>query len=72
MCGPVAIAKSSYNRAMKIIILGAILASTLVLPAAAADISGSWSIEGDVVGNPVAMKCAFTQEGAKFTGTCTG
>ena len=38
----------------------------------AADISGNWTIAGDVVGNAVNMKCAFTQEGAKVSGTCTG
>ena len=41
-----------------------------VFPAAAADISGSWNIVGDIVGNALNMKCSFTQEGAKVTGTC--
>ncbi len=44
----------------------------LALPAAAADISGSWNLTGDVVGNPVEMKCAFTQASDKVTGSCAG
>lgn len=56
----------------KAFILAAIVAILFTLPAAAADISGAWTIVGDVVGNPVNMKCAFTQNGPKITGTCGG
>jgi len=51
-----------------------IIFSALVfaVPAAAADLSGSWTIAGDVVGNAVNMSCAFTQDGAKVTGACDG
>lgn len=46
--------------------------AAFVIPSFAADISGTWSITGDVVGNPVNMKCAFTQDGTKVSGTCKG
>ncbi len=62
----------NYNRAMQKILLAALAASACVLPAFAADISGSWTLTGDVVGNAISMKCAFTQKGATFSGTCTG
>jgi hypothetical protein len=57
---------------MKKIILVAAALAALAVPSFAADISGSWTIAGDVVGNPVNMKCAFTQDGPKVSGTCAG
>jgi hypothetical protein len=36
----------------------------------AADISGKWSFEGDVAGNPVKLECEMKQEGMKLSGTC--
>ena len=57
---------------MREFLLLAVSACALVLPALGADISGSWSITGDVVGNPVNMKCAFMQDGTKISGTCSG
>lgn len=43
-----------------------------LLPArmAAADLSGNWTLDGDVQGNPVAMACAMTQADTKLTGKC--
>jgi hypothetical protein len=38
--------------------------------AAATGISGNWTFTGDVVGNPVNMKCALKQEDAKISGSC--
>jgi hypothetical protein len=38
--------------------------------AASAGISGNWTFTGDVVGNPVNMKCALKQEDAKVSGSC--
>ena len=35
------------------------------------DISGSWRIVGDVVGNAIDMKCALKADGTKLSGTCT-
>jgi len=57
---------------MKKIILVAAALAALAVPSFAADISGTWTIAGDVVGNPVNMKCAFTQDGPKVSGTCAG
>jgi hypothetical protein len=62
----------NYNRAMQRLFLAAFAATILVTTAAAADLSGSWTLTGDVVGNPISMKCAFTQAGATLSGTCTG
>jgi hypothetical protein len=56
---------------MKLTIRAALAAIAIVLPLAAADISGSWTFAGDVVGNPISMKCTLKQEGTKVTGTCT-
>ena len=57
---------------MQKILLAALATCALGMPAFAADISGSWTLTGDVVGNAISMKCAFTQKGATFSGTCTG
>jgi hypothetical protein len=57
---------------MRKIILIACAVAALTIPAAAADISGTWTIAGEVVGNPINMKCAFAQDGANVTGTCSG
>ncbi|HEU5021558.1 MAG TPA: hypothetical protein VFT60_06695 [Bryobacteraceae bacterium] len=37
---------------------------------ASTGISGNWTFTGDVVGNPVNMKCALKQEEAKISGSC--
>jgi hypothetical protein len=39
--------------------------------AAATDISGTWNVDGDVVGNPVKFACALKQSGEKLSGTAT-
>jgi len=57
---------------MQKILLAALAATLSIFTAAAADISGSWTLTGDVVGNAINMKCAFTQDGTKVTGTCGG
>jgi hypothetical protein len=44
------------------------LALTVV---SAADISGTWNVDGDVVGNPVKFACALKQAGEKLSGTAT-
>ena len=48
--------------------LALILAAAVV---AAADISGTWNVDGDVVGNPVKFACALKQAGEKLSGTAT-
>jgi hypothetical protein len=39
--------------------------------AGSTDVSGSWRITGDVVGNAIDMKCALKLDGAKVSGLCT-
>jgi hypothetical protein len=39
--------------------------------ALAADVSGTWKVDGDVVGNPVKLSCALKQQGATLSGTAT-
>jgi hypothetical protein len=49
-----------------------IVLAVLSMAAAPADVSGKWTINGDVVGNAVSLECSFQQntEG-KITGRCT-
>ncbi len=48
------------------------IAGTFLLcsSAFAADVSGHWTFEGDVAGNPVQMECDLKQDGTKLEGTC--
>ena len=53
----------------------AVFAMMLMMPASsglpAADLSGNWTIDGDVQGNPVNMTCAVQQSAdMKVTGKC--
>lgn len=45
-------------------------AAAATTTAASAGISGNWTFTGDVVGNPVNMKCALKQEETKVSGSC--
>lgn len=41
--------------------------------AAATDVTGKWTLNGDIVGNPVNLTCSVKQDtAAKVTGKCTG
>ena len=40
------------------------------VPAAAADISGVWKVDGSVADHPVTPICTLKQADAKLTGTC--
>jgi hypothetical protein len=40
--------------------------------ACAADVSGTWKIDGSVFGFAVKPTCTFKQDGTKLTGTCSG
>jgi hypothetical protein len=40
------------------------------LRAMAADLTGHWSLEGDVSGKPIRLTCDLKQEGVKLEGTC--
>jgi hypothetical protein len=44
------------------------LAAVTVL---AADVSGTWNVDGDVVGNPVKFPCVMKQAGEVLSGTAT-
>src|SRR5262245_55632310 len=49
-----------------------LIALTMAPTGAAADLSGNWTIDGDVQGNPVNLTCAVQQSAdAKLTGKCT-
>lgn len=41
------------------------------ITAFAADLSGTWNVDGDVVGNPVKFPCVMKQDGDALTGTAT-
>jgi hypothetical protein len=56
---------------MRLTIRAALVAIAIVLPVVAADVSGNWTFSGDVVGNPISMKCTLKQDGGKITGSCT-
>jgi hypothetical protein len=45
----------------------ALAAVTLV----AADVSGTWNVDGDVVGHPVKFPCVMKQDGDALSGTAT-
>ena len=40
------------------------------LPAAAADLSGAWKLEGDVAGMHIDRTCAIKQTDNKLSGSC--
>jgi hypothetical protein len=40
------------------------------LPLAAADVSGGWSLKGEIAGNNLDVKCVLKQESEKISGTC--
>jgi hypothetical protein len=37
----------------------------------AADVSGTWNVDGDVMGNPVKFPCVLKQDGDTLSGTAT-
>jgi hypothetical protein len=41
-----------------------------ILPAAAADISGTWKLEGDIAGVHINRTCTIKQESTKISGSC--
>ncbi len=42
------------------------------LAAQADTLDGTWHIDGDVSGTPVAVTCVLAEKDAKISGTCTG
>ena len=53
------------------LLAAATLALVLTAVVAAADVSGTWNVEGEVVGNAVKFTCVLKQEGATLSGTAT-
>lgn len=49
--------------------LGLVLLMTLAV--VAAEVAGTWKVEGDVVGNPVNFTCVLKQEKDVLSGTAT-
>jgi hypothetical protein len=50
--------------------LALLVAVVAVAPTAtAADVSGTWDVDGSVYGYPVQFPCALEQQGGKLTGT---
>jgi len=52
-------------------LLAATLAFVLAAVVAAADASGTWNVEGEVVGNAVKFTAVLKQEGTALSGTAT-
>ena len=47
------------------------LAASVALPLAASDVSGGWSLKGEIAGNTLDVKCSLKQDGDnKLAGTC--
>jgi hypothetical protein len=53
------------------LLAAATLALVLTAVVVAADASGTWNVEGEVVGNAVKFTCVLKQEGATLSGTAT-
>ena len=51
------------------LVLAVALSFAINLAAAAADVSGTWNVDGDVVGNAVKFACTLKQDGEKLSGT---
>ena len=56
---------------MKTIALALCAAALVVATVLAADVSGTWNVDGDVVGNPIKFPCTLKQDGETLTGTAT-
>jgi hypothetical protein len=56
---------------MKRIALALCAVALAAVTVTAADISGTWNVDGDVVGNPVKFPCVMKQDGEALTGTAT-
>ncbi len=56
---------------MKTFLLTLSTVALAAVTALAADVSGTWKVDGDVVGNPVKFSCALKQQDATLSGTAT-
>jgi len=56
---------------MKTALLVLCTAALATITLFAADVSGGWNVDGDVVGNPVKFAVTFKQDGETLAGTAT-
>ena len=56
---------------MKRVALALAVVALTVAPAFAADVAGTWNVDGDVVGNPVKFTTVWKQDGETLSGTAT-
>jgi hypothetical protein len=56
---------------MKTFALALCAVSLAVITVLAADVAGTWNVDGDVVGNPVKFTTVWTQDGETLSGTAT-
>lgn len=52
------------------LLLASMVALTAALPAAAADVTGDWKIDGSIGQMPVAIVCTLNEADHKLTGVC--
>jgi hypothetical protein len=52
---------------MKLLLLAFV---SFVAPAFAANITGQWSVDGNLNGTPISFDCTFQQADKKLTGSC--
>lgn len=57
---------------MKRFLMAALILTPGFALAHAATLDGTWHVDGDVAGNPVAPVCVLAEKEGKITGTCTG
>jgi opacity protein-like surface antigen len=56
---------------MKRLLLAVCLVALFAPAALAADVSGTWTVDGDVYGHPVNFTCVLKQDGETLSGTAT-
>jgi hypothetical protein len=62
--------KTNILRSVNSLFLALVLVATAAT-AFAADLSGTWNVDGSVYGNAVKYACTLKQDGEKLTGTAT-
>jgi hypothetical protein len=53
-------------------VVAVLLGTAFAFSALAAEVTGTWTVTGEVVGNAINMKCTFAQDSAKISGKCVG
>jgi hypothetical protein len=57
---------------MKRLVVVVVFSVVIGVPVAAADIAGSWKVDGSIAQFPVDLVCSFKQADKALTGTCKG